>query len=145
MLDVSKGTKRCSRCGLVRRLSEFNISSEFGYQFYCRDCQSGWYADHRVQHLENVGANSQRYRARNTSLVHEYLLDHPCVDCGEDDPLVLEFDHVATRGAWVSRLVGSAPPERLMAEVAKCEVRCVNCHMRRTAQQFGWFKAKVQG
>jgi hypothetical protein len=29
----------------------------------------------------------------------------------------------------------------LKAEIAKCQVRCANCHRRRTAAQFGWWRS----
>lgn len=73
-------------------------------------------------------------------MVHEYLLGHPCTDCGEADPVVLDFDHVVgdkidsisdmvRRGfSWVA----------IAEEIEKCEVRCSNCHRRRTAIQMGW-------
>ena len=64
-------------------------------------------------------------------------------DCGANDPRVLEFDHrdpntkldhvtsLARRGAaWA----------RIEAEIAKCDIRCANCHRRRTAAQFNWPK-----
>lgn len=120
---------------------EFNRSKEFGHQFYCRDCQSKWYRVHRSQHIKNVNANTTEYRERNRLLVLNYLLSHPCVDCGERDPAVLEFDHVREKVKAVSRLKMSASPERIMAEIERCEVRCVNCHIRRTARQLGWRKA----
>lgn len=70
--------------------------------------------------------------------VWNYLLEHPCVDCGEKDIRVLEFDHrdPAEKTANISRLVsdgfGSA---RLEEEINKCDVRCGNCHRRRTKEQ----------
>jgi hypothetical protein len=71
----------------------------------------------------------------------QYLLEHPCVDCGLKDPLVLEFDHVelSAKRLEVNRLVqrGFAWPT-VVEELAKCEVRCANCHRRRTARQFDW-------
>lgn len=64
-----------------------------------------------------------------------------CVDCGESDPVVLDFDHVeGEKVASVSKLFRAASKERIQAELAKCEVRCSNCHRKRTAQQFGWYK-----
>jgi L-lysine 2,3-aminomutase len=58
------------------------------------------------------------------------------LDCGEADPVVLEFDHVTgVKEAAVAELVQRAVSlARLIAEVEKCEVRCANCHRRRTAR-----------
>jgi len=127
----------------VKAWADFNVSRRFGRQFYCRACQSSWYRAHRAQHIANVNDNSRRYRGRNRAFVLEYLLAHPCVDCGESNPAVLEFDHQRDKIGAVSRLVlAPFPLERVIAEIAKCKVRCSNCHMRRTAQQFGWRKAR---
>jgi len=63
-----------------------------------------------------------------------------CIDCGERDILVLEFDHRNPEDKKFS--LGRAAktgisPVRLSEELAKCDVRCANCHARRTALQFG--------
>lgn len=126
----------------MKPLTEFNRSSEFGYQFFCRACQSAWYRDHRSDHIANVSANNRRYIERNRAFVLEHLWSHPCVDCGESDPVVLEFDHVDGKVIEISRLARHASLDRLAEEIARCEVRCANCHARRTAEQFGWRKAK---
>lgn len=74
-----------------------------------------------------------RKNVRNALL--DYLLRHPCVDCGESDPVVLEFDHrdSTTKDFNVGdamRMVYSLA--RVMREVEKCDVRCANCHRRKT-------------
>lgn len=64
-----------------------------------------------------------------------YLATHPCVDCGEDDVVVLEFDHLRDKTANVSALVaGFSGIKRVFQEIEKCEVVCANCHRRRTAR-----------
>jgi hypothetical protein len=69
----------------------------------------------------------------------EYVEAHPCVDCNERDPLVLEFDHVKSRNEGLHVVLcgntGLRADNRL-AELATCEVRYANCHRRRTAAQF---------
>lgn len=73
--------------------------------------------------------------------VIDYLLTHPCVDCGETNPLVLDFDHVDDdKEANVSQLIANDYSfERIKEEIAKCEVRCGNCHRRVTAKRENWW------
>jgi hypothetical protein len=136
---------RCPRCGRLLPPTAFNRSAELRLQGYCRECQSAWYRENRTRHIANVNSNRARYRERNRTFILDYLTTHPCVDCGEPDPAVLEFDHVRGKTRLVSRLTwGSAPLDLIRAELERCEVRCVNCHMRRTALQFGWRKAREE-
>ena len=69
-----------------------------------------------------------------------WLKEHPCVDCGERDVVVLELDH--TKGEKfksVSDMVrGGYSWDKILNELEKCEVRCANCHRRKTAKQFDW-------
>jgi hypothetical protein len=74
--------------------------------------------------------------------VLEHLTGHPCLDCGEANPVVLEFDHVSEKAASISALVADAAPlASLEVEIARCEVVCANCHRRRTARRAGWRRA----
>jgi hypothetical protein len=65
---------------------------------YCKACQSVYSRNHYVKDPEPYKKrryeSNRRYVIRNRSYAIEYLRLHPCVDCGESDPLVLEFDHV---------------------------------------------------
>ena len=71
-----------------------------------------------------------------------YLLAHPCVDCGRANPVMLDFDHrdPSEKKGNVSELAMRKPWRLVLVEIAKCDVRCANCHLRRTAIQFGWKK-----
>ena len=68
----------------------------------------------------------------------EYLSEHPCVDCGESDPIVLEFDHVEGKTMNVSKMRSQRYKwSVIVKEIAKCEVRCANCHRRTTHNRRG--------
>jgi acetate kinase len=79
-------------------------------------------------------------RERNQKFVYNYLLDHPCVTCGENDPIVLEFDHIdqSTKTDEVCNMVKqSSAIETIANEISKCRVLCCNCHRRHTYHQLG--------
>jgi hypothetical protein len=80
-------------------------------------------------------------RRRNAAYVRGILADTACVDCGETDPLVLDFDHVGDKNRNVSTLVYiEAGIDRLQSEIDECEVRCANCHRRQTAARGQHFR-----
>lgn len=61
--------------------------------------------------------------------------DKPCTDCGIKYPhYVMDLDHVrGTKVMAVSSFLGRRLGEtKLLAEIAKCEVVCSNCHRERT-------------
>ena len=72
-----------------------------------------------------------------------FLREHPCVDCGEDDPVVLEFDHLRDKKFSISAGIQGRRWQDVLDEIAKCEVVCANCHRRRTAKRGGFLRAAV--
>ena len=102
--------------------------------------QSDWYYRNETEHKAKVRANTARNTISKAKMVYEYLSTHPCVDCGESDPVILQFDHVrGEKVAPVCTLVYlNVSWERLNAEMAKCEIRCANCHQRKTARDRGY-------
>jgi hypothetical protein len=71
------------------------------------------------------------------SWVDAYKVEHGCVDCGYNaHPAALEFDHL--EGSYKDGRVGSMyswSPIRVLEELAKCELRCSNCHRIKTFER----------
>lgn len=137
--------KQCSHCREWKPLTEFhrNRGRPDGRQHYCRVCNidvnKRWYRDHPEARAERMDEYARRRRRANQERVWTYLQAHPCVDCGETDPVVLEFDHLRDKVANVSALLGH-PWATIELEIAKCEVVCANCHRRRTAARSASFR-----
>lgn len=110
----------------------------------CRRCRAEYgklyYRKNRAVLSAMHLRNRKRYRARNHANVNEYLSSHPCIDCGEADVRVLEFDHVRENkeGNIGDYVRGGLAWQRILLEISKCDVRCANCHRRKTVEQFGW-------
>lgn len=76
-------------------------------------------------------------------MIIDYLLSHACVDCGEDDILVLEFDHLYDKKAEICGMRSDKKNiELIKAEIKKCEVRCCNCHRRKTQLAVNSYKVR---
>ena len=71
-----------------------------------------------------------------------HLVKNPCIDCGESDLVVLDFDHVRGQKAFaISRLiVEGTSVATLQREMDKCVVRRANCHRRKTALERGPYR-----
>lgn len=95
------------------------------------------YAANKTAYIARSAAFNRKVQSKNRALMHEWLSKHPCVDCGESDPIVLEFDHVrGDKIGNVSDMVNSCYSwRRILEEIAKCVVRCANCHRRATHQR----------
>jgi hypothetical protein len=138
--------KRCVGCREFKPLDEFHRhgNKKDGRQPRCKPCNIAinkqWYRDH-PEARERMDPYAKIRRTESQRRLFEYLLEHPCVDCGELDPVVLEFDHLRDKVANVSYLVASSRPWHLILdEIAKCEVVCANCHRRRTLERCGAFR-----
>lgn len=116
----------------------------------CKPCRATYdrarYAASRERRRKQIIDSSKIRRARNQAFVLEYLGVHPCVDCGEADPVVLEFDHVqGAKDGNIADQLSSWSLARLLREIEKCEVCCANCHRRRTAKRGGHYRITHSG
>lgn len=136
----------CARCEKEQDIEQFGKSKKGdGRQYYCKSCKQKIYARYRRRFMRQIIVARYKRKTRNALFVLEHLKTHPCVDCGERDPLVLTFDHVrGKKKDDVSALVNDGVSLLLLsAEIEKCDVRCSNCHVRRTSKQFGFIKNKL--
>ena len=71
-----------------------------------------------------------------------YLGSNVCVDCSESDIRVLEFDHVrGEKIRGVSQMISRGCSwKTIEKEIAKCDVRCCNCHRKKTIETLGWYR-----
>lgn len=133
-------TKQCNKCKQnLDREENFNKNKGYrdGYFAQCKQCRK----NHPSQVPEKVLQRVRDTRLRNKRFVWNYYSSHPCVDCGESDPLLLDFDHISdNKLANVSKLVHNTRSLKVIQkEIDKCEVVCANCHRRRTAKVQGWY------
>jgi hypothetical protein len=73
--------------------------------------------------------NKQQFKKR----LSEIKEASGCMDCGETNPIVLDFDHLHNKKYNVSRMIHDGFSwAAIKKEIAKCEVVCANCHRIRT-------------
>ena len=105
-----------------------------------REASRRHYAKHRDQVIAKAKMYSKAARVRIRTHINNHLKANPCVDCGETNTIVLEFDHIGDDKHFsISDAVRRGfSMEKVKDEIAKCEVRCANCHRRKTYERGGW-------
>jgi hypothetical protein len=136
---------RCRRCNEHKPEDSFNKdgSRPTGRCLYCRECSRAkgkqYYAANPHKKLQ-IRENSKASKRRQVKALLEYFDSHPCVDCGEKDPRVLEFDHQRDKTRNVSEMISnSCSWPTILIEIEKCHIVCASCHRRRTAIDQNWY------
>lgn len=128
----------------MKPITDFNWNGKRGSKrdTYCRPCRSAYHREHylrnRQTYIDNAAMRRSRILEQRTHFIIEFLEDHPCVDCGESDVAVLEFDHLSDKSFDISGGIRDRNWQSVLEEIAKCEVVCANCHRRRTAKRAGF-------
>jgi hypothetical protein len=153
MHEATSPLKTCSICHETKPLAAFTISrkNKDGHTSYCRECVSAAnkrrYSARSHEVRQRLQVFNKKLKDEKARKVFEYLQTHPCVDCGERDPVVLEFDHrdSATKLRNVAQMIEARYAwDKIMTEIKKCDVRCANCHRRKTSKQFGHRRSLIQ-
>jgi hypothetical protein len=95
---------------------------------------------------EDLYKAQERQRNKNHNSMWDILLSSPCLDCGNNDPRVLEFDHrpEEKKEFNISRAVSGSTRswQSIKREIDKCDIVCSNCHKIRTMER-GNYKRNV--
>lgn len=135
--------KTCSRCKLEKSFDEFNRRGK-SYSSFCKVCNKEYLREHYESNKEYYADKRDKNREKYIAEFHEFIKTKSCMDCGNDNPVVLEFDHKHDKHFNISEKISSTPLENLMAEIDKCDIVCANCHRIRTANQFSWKKLNLK-
>lgn len=134
--------KMCTKCEKQKDQDQFNKRSRAtdGLQSWCKRCSSAARIAAYRKNPRVTRDYADGLTRSNRRRMFIYLSSRPCVDCGESDPVVLEFDHVRGEKAFSVSTGVRKSWKTIEAEIAKCDIRCANCHRRKTAQERGYYE-----
>ena len=135
--------RRCAKCKKRMDVRNFNWrnKAQGRRQSYCRKCQMEYTMENYRNNREVYYSRNRRHKEKRRIALLKYLIEHPCVDCGETDPVLLDFDHKNHKEKIgnVSEMHHKGVAwEEITTEIKKCEIRCVKCHRKKTAKENGW-------
>ena len=143
--------RRCARCKIEKPLAEYTKhplrDGRIKTDSYCPACRADYgrehYVKNRQRYIDKAAQRTRQLVIERMTYVVEHLSQHPCADCGEDDVLVLEFDHLRDKSFSIPWGIRNRPWALVLAEIEKCEVVCANCHRRRTIRRAGFARAAI--
>ncbi len=141
--------KKCSKCKKEKSDDEFNFKNK-GLklrQCQCKECTrlliKNHYNENKQYYFSKAKKRNLEIKTNIVKYLQNYLSNKSCIDCGESDIAVLEFDHTnrSKKFKAVSTLIRCGyPMEVILEEISKCDIRCANCHRRKTSKDFKWLK-----
>ena len=122
---------RCCRCRERKAPDEFawRRKAQGQRDTFCRPCRSTYGREHylaNTRYIDQAQAQKRKLSRERTSYLLEYFALHPCTDCGETDPVVLEFDHLRDKVFNIGKGLVNRSWESVLAEIEKCEIVCAN-------------------
>lgn len=139
----------CTKCNTDKDDDSFHFKNKDKVirKSQCKNCtkeyRKEYYIKNRIDAIEYSKLSSKKNKLYLRQYVWNYLKENNCIICGEDDPIVLEFDHRVPSEKFMNisdMITFKYGIKKLQLEIDKCDVLCSNCHKRKTAIQFNWYK-----
>ena len=143
---IFKIMKICPHCKKEKNNNEFNKNRNRpdGLAIQCKICIQKMQKAHYIKSEKR--RKSVEYRRINSkqnskNIIYKHLINNPCINCGETDPIILQFHHVKGKKifAIANAIRLGINIENLKNEISKCEILCSNCHLKKTAQKNGYW------
>jgi hypothetical protein len=97
-----------------------------------REYMRDWYQQNKAAHVRMVRKSEAARIGLYMRRIDE-MKSEPCTDCGQIfDPVCMDFDHLRDKEFNISHMVRNNSWDKILAELAKCELVCSNCHRLRT-------------
>lgn len=131
--------KVCSKCK-----DELPATKKYFYRLNnkylageCKKCHIQRSLEIHKKNPERTYQATLRCKHKTRDRFWEYIKTLSCIDCDNNDPRVLEFDHVRgkKKANLASMISQGVSWENILKEIAKCEVVCANCHRIRTIKR----------
>ena len=100
---------------------------------YVRTYNREYYRRNREHLLQKQKEKNKRHIERVGAWLNEYKKQLSCARCSESHPAALQFHHRDPKEKDFSiglYRIGKYSRERILREIAKCEVICANCHAK---------------
>jgi hypothetical protein len=129
--------------GMSRLIKTHGLPGSYNSGCRCQDCRSANNKKQKNYYSTKTGKASIKKSNRvQKEKLKKWISDQrklPCADCGLTfPPEAMDFDHLNASGKILSistMVKKHFSKSRIIAEIAKCEVVCANCHRVRTAKR----------
>lgn len=129
--------KKCTKCLLILPRQSFSWKNKEKKRLspVCKACQKAYRDSHYLAKREAYIEKAKVWRESEKIRFYQWLGDRSCVDCGNGDFRVLEFDHLGDKDYTIATKIGTVRLETLLLEIDKCDIVCANCHRIRTVER----------
>lgn len=135
-------TKVCSKCRIEKDTKDFPFQNRAKEKLHgeCKLCHVQRNKESYAKNIKDNPAGHLRRLEKQTATRQRHkdyikvLKNNPCVDCGIIYPsCAMDFDHIIGKKAFNVSFRGHLlSKESIDKEVAKCVLRCANCHRIKT-------------
>lgn len=143
----------CTVCGESKTDEDFFYRNKRAEKLHsqCKECyalkrRKIWhthYHKYGSKYRERAIVRNRKIKNNLKKIMFDYLSDKSCLQCGVNDPRVLEFDHIkpSTKSFSIAQAINNTQKwENILLEINKCQILCANCHKIKTAEEQDWYK-----
>ena len=138
----------CRKCPGIKTEDDFHWKiKNIKRATICKNChrieRKHFYDRNKIKYKSLAKIKNKEIRERNNEYVYNYLLQNPCMQCGQSNILTLDFDHRDRRDKFmgICQMIGEGYSiNNIRQEIEKCDVLCANCHRIKTAGDINSFK-----